>query len=46
MLKPLKEGGIFLLNTIWTDEELDEYLPAKLKREIAEKKVKFYYRCR
>lgn len=41
MLKPLKEGGIFLLNTIWTDEELDEYLPAKLKREIAEKKLNF-----
>ena len=27
----------FLLNTIWTPEELDEKLPASMKRYIADK---------
>lgn len=42
MTGDLKEGGTFLLNTGWTFEELDARLPAKIKRDIAKKKVKFY----
>lgn len=42
LIDDLKEGGSFLLNTIWTPEELDANLPASLKRKIVEKKCKFY----
>ena len=42
LIGDLKEGGSFLLNTIWTPEELEEHLPASLKRKIAQKKAKFY----
>ncbi len=42
MVGDLKPGGIFVLNCQWTEEELGEKLPAKLKREIAEKNIRFY----
>jgi pyruvate-ferredoxin/flavodoxin oxidoreductase len=42
LVKGLKKGGTFLLNTIWTDEQLDRYLPNKLKRYIAENDIQFY----
>ena len=42
LLAGLKKGGTFLLNTIWTDEELDKELPASMKRYIAEKEINFY----
>ena len=42
LIADLKEGGVFLLNTIWTPEELEERLPAALKRRIVEKKAEFY----
>ena len=42
MLTPLKPGGTFLLNTQWTDAELEENLPASIKRFLADKKIKFY----
>lgn len=43
MLDRLKPGGIFVLNSQWTTmEQLEEQLPAKVKRQMAEKKVKFY----
>jgi len=38
----LKPGGTFLLNTVWTAEELDEKLPAAMKRYIAKNKINFY----
>ena len=38
----IAEGGTFLLNCQWTPEELEEKLPAKVKRDIANKKVNFY----
>jgi pyruvate-ferredoxin/flavodoxin oxidoreductase len=38
----LKPGGTFLLNTVWTGEELDEKLPAAMKRYIAKNKINFY----
>jgi pyruvate-ferredoxin/flavodoxin oxidoreductase len=42
MLKDLKEGGIFLLNTFWGTDELEHKLPASLKRALAAKKARFY----
>jgi pyruvate-ferredoxin/flavodoxin oxidoreductase len=42
MLDDLKEGGIFLLNSPWSLEEMETHLPASLKRALAAKKVKFY----
>ncbi len=42
LIGDLKEGGSFLLNTIWSPEELEKELPAALKRKIVEKKAKFY----
>ena len=38
----LKEGGVFMLNCPWTDEELDKELPGQLKRYLATKKINFY----
>jgi len=38
----LKEEGTFLLNCVWQPEELDERLPASLKKYLAEHKINFY----
>ncbi len=42
VLEGLKKGGTFLLNCVWTPEELDEKLPAHMKRYIAENDIHFY----
>ncbi|MGG7179273.1 pyruvate:ferredoxin (flavodoxin) oxidoreductase [Clostridium paraputrificum] len=42
LLEGLKKKGKFLLNSIWTPEELNDRLPAKLKRYIAENDIEFY----
>ncbi|MBQ7227348.1 MAG: pyruvate:ferredoxin (flavodoxin) oxidoreductase [Clostridia bacterium] len=42
MISSLKDGGTFLLNCKWTDEELDAELPASMKQLIAKKNVKMY----
>lgn len=42
MVEDLKDGGSFLLNCPWSDSELDEKLPGKMKRLIAEKNINFY----
>lgn len=42
LLDGLKENGTFVLNTTWTEKEIEEKLPASLKRAIAAKKAKFY----
>ena len=42
VLDGIKKNGKFLLNTIWTAEELDEKLPANMKKTIAEKNIEFY----
>ena len=42
MLSDLKEGGVFLLNSIWEPEEMDKELPATVKNLIAKKKARFY----
>ncbi|MBE7011768.1 MAG: pyruvate:ferredoxin (flavodoxin) oxidoreductase [Ruminococcaceae bacterium] len=42
VLEGLKKGGTFLLNCVWSPEELDEKLPAKVKKYIAENDIEFY----
>ena len=42
MTSNLKDGGSFLLNTIWSDEELNTHLPANVKRDLAKKNINFY----
>ncbi len=39
----LRENGTFLLNTIWTGEELAKHLPNDVKRYFAKKNIKVYY---
>lgn len=42
LLGNLKPGGIFVLNSPWTAEEMSHRLPASLRRDIARLKVRFY----
>ena len=42
VLEGLKKGGRFLLNTIWTPEEVETHLPASMKKYIAENDIEFY----
>ena len=42
LLNGLKEGGVFVLNTIWSQEELEQHLPAKMKKFIADNNINFY----
>lgn len=42
LLKGLKKGGKFLLNCTWSQEELEDKLPASMKRYIAENDIEFY----
>ena len=42
VLEGLKKGGTFLLNCVWSPEELDEKLPAKVKKYLAENDINFY----
>ncbi len=42
LLEGIKDGGIFVLNSPWTLEEMEEKIPASLRATIARKKLKFY----
>lgn len=42
ILKKLKNGGTFLLNTSMTDEELKQRLPFDVLKSIVDKKIKFF----
>jgi pyruvate-ferredoxin/flavodoxin oxidoreductase len=42
ILEGIKEGGVFLLNSPWSAADMDEMLPAEMKRTIAQKKLRFY----
>ena len=42
IVEGLRENGIFLLNTSWDKEELNDRLPAEIKRYIAENNINFY----
>ena len=42
LLKGLKDGGTFLLNCTWDEEEVEKNLPANMKKYIAEHNINFY----
>ncbi len=42
MVQELVDGGTFLLNCPWTQEELEEHLPGQVKAYIANHNIKFY----
>lgn len=42
ILENIKENGIFILNTIKTEQELNETLPQQVKNKIKEKNIKIY----
>ncbi len=42
LLKGLKKGGTFLFNCKWTPDELNEKLPANMKKYIADNNINFY----
>ncbi len=42
VLKGLKKGGSFLLNSIWDAEETKKRLPDTMKKYLAENEIKFY----
>ena len=42
MVESLKPNGIFVLNTQWDENELEEHLPAMMKQKLAEKNANFY----
>ncbi len=42
LLKGLKREGTFVLNCSWDMNELQEHLPAEMKRYIAQNAIKFY----
>ena len=42
IVNEVKPGGIFLLNTRWKGKTLEENLPNRAKRLLAERKVQFY----
>lgn len=39
----LRKNGTFLLNTIWSEEELHKHLPNKVKRIFAKNNITVYY---
>ncbi|MBP2650503.1 MAG: nifJ 2 [Firmicutes bacterium] len=42
VLEGIKPGGVFLLNCTWNQAELEENLPASIKRNIAKNNINFY----
>ena len=42
VLEGIKNGGTFLLNSPWTQDDMETALPAAMRRTIAEKNLKFY----
>lgn len=42
MVDKVKEGGIFVLNSPWTPDQMVTRLPLEMRKTMAEKKIKFY----
>lgn len=42
IIRDLKPGGTFLLNSPWSAEELNENIPDYMKKAMAEKHIQFY----
>jgi len=42
LLENIKDGGVFVLNSRWTVEEMEKELPGEIRRTLAQKNVQFY----
>ncbi len=42
VLKGIKDGGIFLLNSPWSIEEMEKFIPGDVRKTIYDKNLKFY----
>ena len=42
VLAGLKDNGTFLLNCIWSNEDVEKHLPSKMKKYIADHNINFY----
>jgi pyruvate-ferredoxin/flavodoxin oxidoreductase len=42
VLKGLKKGGMFLLNSPWSLDEIEKHLPARVKKSIADNDIRFF----
>ncbi|MDE6547473.1 MAG: pyruvate:ferredoxin (flavodoxin) oxidoreductase [Muribaculaceae bacterium] len=42
MLDRIREGGIFVLNSPWSADQMTKFLPQRMRKQIADKKLKFY----
>ncbi len=42
VLKGIKEGGTFLLNSPWSVKEMEKFIPGNVRKTIYDKKLKFY----
>jgi len=42
MISGLKDGGTFLMNTTWSDEQFAKELPPAMKQALAKKKIKVF----
>ena len=42
LLKGLRKGGTFLLNSMWTSEEVEKHIPNYMKKYMADNEIKFY----
>ncbi|MCK5884071.1 MAG: pyruvate:ferredoxin (flavodoxin) oxidoreductase [Bacteriovoracaceae bacterium] len=42
LLKGLRPGGTFLLNSIWDEKEIIAHLPTEMKKFMADNDIKFY----
>lgn len=42
ILSEIRPGGVFLLNCPWSAAELEDHLPAQVKKAIAERGIRFY----
>jgi pyruvate-ferredoxin/flavodoxin oxidoreductase len=42
MVQDVKPGGIYMINCQWSDEELNEHMPAEAKQYIAKNNIKLY----
>ena len=42
MVRDVKDGGTFLINCQWSDEEINKHMPAVAKRYIAEHNIQVY----
>ena len=42
MVNDVKPGGIFMINCQWSDEELNQHMPAEAKRYIAKNNIQLY----